>query len=284
MAHAEGRVAVVTGGTSGIGQAIAVGLAREGATVVLLARDAQRAEATMAKIRAAVPGSAPEFVAGDLASLATVRTGAAAILERHPAVHIFVGSAGVFLKQRSETVDGVERTFQVNYLGHFLLLQLLGDALRRGAPSRVVLVASRYGGAKIDFDDLMIRQRKFTIMNSVPPTKLAEVLLAQELAERWRASGVTANAIHPGLVAHTGLLNEVGGFWRGMTNLFGGTPEKGADTAVWLATSPEAAQADGQLWAKRRPIPTPGQGSEPGVRKRLWDVSLRLSGLAPPAA
>jgi retinol dehydrogenase-12 len=280
MGVLDGKVAVVTGGTSGIGKAAATGLARAGATVVLVARNRAHADATLSDIRAAVAGARLEVVEGDLASLATVRTAAAEIAQRHPAVHVLLCSAGVFHKERADTVDGIERTFQVNYLSHFLLANLLAGPLRAGAPSRVVFVASKYGSMKIDFDDLMVKQRKFTPLNSVAPTKLGEVLLAQELAERWASSGVVVNAIHPGLVRHTNLLTEVGGGWKFMTNLFGSTTEKGADTAVWLATAPEAASATGKLWAKRRPIPTPGQGSDPAARKRLWDVSLKLAGLA----
>jgi retinol dehydrogenase-12 len=208
-----------------------------------------------------------------------VRRAVAEFQAGYPRLDILVCSAGVFHKTRTETEDGIEATFAVNYLSHFLLANLLADSLKRGAPSRVVFVASRYGNTKIDFDDLMVKRRKFTIMNSVPPTKLAEVLLAQELAERWATSGVTVNAIHPGLVAHTHLLSEVGGIWRWMTNTFGGTPEKGADTAVWLATSLEAKGITGKLLAKRHPIPTPGQGSDQEVRRRLWDESVRLTKL-----
>lgn len=277
----DGKFALVTGGTSGIGNAIAVGLAREGAAISLLARDPARGRATIGSIQSRVRGAAVEVIPADLASQASVRQAAAEFVAKHPRLDILVCSAGVFHKVRSETVDGIEATFAVNYLSHFLLANLLSESLQRGAPSKVVFVASRYGGTRIDFDDLMVKRRKFTIMNSVPATKLAEVLLAQELAERWASSGVVVNAIHPGLVAHTHLLQEVGGLWRWITNTFGGTPEKGADTAIWLASAPEAARITGQLLAKRRPIPTPGQGSDREARRRLWDESLRLAKLVP---
>lgn len=279
MAASSSKIALVTGGTSGIGHAVAEGLARKGVGVVLLARDRGRAETSAEAIRKAVPGANVEILLGDLASLATIRSAAAEFVKIHPRLDILVLAAGVFHKTRQETVDGFEQTFQVNYLGHFLLVQLLASALRAGSPSRVVFVASRYGNAHLDFDDLQLKQRPFTVLGSVAPTKLAEVLLAQELSERWASAGVHVNAIHPGLVAHTHLLEEVGGFWKAITNLFGGSPEKGADTVIWLATDPEAATLTGKFWSRRRPLKTPGEGSDPTVRRRLWDVSLTLCGL-----
>lgn len=279
MGRSDGKLALVTGGTSGIGRAIAVGLARDGAHVVLLARDAGRAEAAGRAIQAQVPGAMIEVILADLASQAAVRKAVAQFVEQHSRLDILVCSAGVFHKTRTETEDGIEATFAVNYLSQFLLANLLEKSLQAGAPSRVVFVASRYGNTRIDFDDLMVTRRKFSVMTSVPPTKLAEVLLVQELAERWAASGIVVNAIHPGLVAHTHLLEEVGGIWKWMTNVFGGTPERGADTAIWLATTPEAGSISGKLLTKRKPIPTPGQGSDPAARRRLWDESVRLANL-----
>ena len=278
MDATHGSTAFVTGGTSGIGEAIATGLARHGVEVLLLARDSARADAAVARIRGKVPGARLEVVPGDLASLASVRSAVQQVKGNHPSLNLLVLAAGVFHRQRTETVDGVESTFQVNYLSHFLIANLLAEPLKRGAPSRTVIVASKYGNARIPFDDLMVKRRKFTVMNSVPQTKLAEILLMQELAERWAPAGGVVNALHPGLVAHTHLLTEVGGSWRFMTNLFGTTPEKGADTAVWLATAPETASVTGKFWAKRKPLKLSGQAADPGARQQLWTESLRLVG------
>jgi retinol dehydrogenase 12 len=268
MGSMNGKVVLATGATSGIGQAAAEKLKAEGATVYALTRSADKAKAL---------GFTP--IACELSSQDSIRKGVAEFLKASPKVDVLLLSAGIFAKQRSETADGVESTFAVNYLSHFLICNLVQEALFRAAPSRVVFIASQYGGAKLDFDDLNLKNTKFSIMSSIPRTKLAEVLLAQELAERWGSKGVRVNAIHPGLVAKTQLLEEIGGFWKFMTNLLGGTAEKGADSAVWLATSPEAAEVNGKLIAGRREQSTPGQGSDPAARKRLWDESAKLARL-----
>jgi retinol dehydrogenase 12 len=268
MGSMDGKVVLATGATSGIGKAAAEKLKGEGATVFALTRSADKAKAS---------GFVP--ISCELSSLDSIREGAAQFLKTSPRLDVLLLSAGIFAKQRAETQDGLESTFAVNYLSHFLLANLVKDALFRAAPSRVVFIASLYGGAKLDFDDLMLKNKKFSIMGSVPRTKLAEVLLAQELAEQWGPKGVRVNAIHPGLVAKTGLLDEVGGLWKFVTNLVGSTPEKGADSAVWLASSAEAAEVNGQLIAGRRPQPTPGQGSDPAARKRLWAESVKLARL-----
>lgn len=266
MGSMDGKVVLATGATSGIGKAAAEKLKAEGATVYALTRSAAKATAA---------GFIP--LECELSSLASIRQGVGQFLEQSQRLDVLLLSAGVFAKERTETTDGLETTFAVNYLSHFLIAQLVQDALLRSAPSRVVFIASLYGNAKLDFDDLQLKNKKFSIMASVPRTKLAEVLLAQELAERWGPKGVRVNAIHPGLVGKTQLLEEVGGFWKFMTNLLGGTPEKGADSAVWLASAPDAAEVNGQLIAGRRPQPTPGQGSDPAARKRLWDESVKLA-------
>ncbi|HUR26031.1 MAG TPA: SDR family NAD(P)-dependent oxidoreductase [Candidatus Thermoplasmatota archaeon] len=270
------RQALVTGATSGIGHATAIGLAKAGLEVTLLARDARRGEAARKAILEAAPGAAVHVLEGDLASQASVRDAAAEFLARTPKLHVLVHCAGVFLPTREVTEDGVEKTLATNYVGGYLLTELLLPALRRGAPARIVTVASRYGRTRIDFDDLQVARRKFSYLKAVPASKLAQVLWTQELAERLQGTGITANAVHPGLVAKTKLLDETRGFFRWMTNRMGGTPEQGADTVVWLATSAEANGETGGLWAKRKRIATPGQGSDPEARKRLREETETL--------
>jgi NAD(P)-dependent dehydrogenase (short-subunit alcohol dehydrogenase family) len=276
----DGKVALVTGAASGIGKAIATGLAREGATVVLLVRNAQRGEAAARDVRAKAPGAKLETLLCDLSSQASIRKAAAEMAQRHPRLDVLVNCAGVFVKEKATTVDGVEKTFAVNYLAYFLLTNLLLDSLKRAAPSRIVNVSSKYGGAKVDFDDLTKEKQPYSYLKSTPQTMLARVLFTQELAERLKGTGVVVNTLHPGLVADTQLLNDTGGFFRWITNTIGGTPEKGADTALWLATAPETASVTGKMFEKRKEIKTPGQGSDPAARKRLWDESVKLTKLA----
>lgn len=267
------KIALVTGGTSGIGKATAKGLADAGFHVVLLCRDAKRGAQAAKEL-----GDA-EVLQGDLASQASVRKAATAFAAKHKRLDVLVNSAGVFLPKRAVTADGIEATFATNYLGHFLLTNLLLPRLK-AAGGRVISIASKYGNTKIPFDDLMVEQRKFSFFRAVPPTKLGQVLFTQELAERQAGTGVTAFAVHPGLVKQTNLLNDVGGFVRWMTNTFGKPADQAADTPVWLATAPEALDLSGRLVADRKPLKTPGQGSDPAVRKRLWQESERLAPIA----
>lgn len=277
------KTTLVTGAASGIGNAIAKGLARQGHHVVLVVRDARRGEDAMRDIRAAVPGASLEALPCDLSSQASIREAAAAFQRRHDTLDVLVNCAGVFVKEREVTPDGIEKTFATNHLAYFLLTNLLLPQLRKAGSARVVNVASRYSNgpwsAKLDFEDLQTAKGKYSTMRATPPTMLARVLFTQELAERVRADGILVNAIHPGLVKGTRLLDEIGGPFRWMTNRFGTTPEKAADTALWLATDP-GVTTSGQLFEKRKPLPTPGQGQDPAARKRLWDESARLVKLA----
>jgi retinol dehydrogenase-12 len=295
MGSMDGRLALVTGATGGLGTAVAAGLAREGAAVVVVGRSVARAEAAMARISALAPGGLLEPLACDLSAQSSIRSAASEFLSHHDRLDVLVNAAGVFRKERHVTPDGLELTFATNVMAYFLLTNLLLDALKRAgstgdaagrtagsapaAPARIVNVASRYGNTKLNFDDLQTAKGKYSYLRSTPPTMLGRVLLTQEFAERLRGTGVVANAVHPGLVKNTGLLQDVGGPFRWVTNTFGAPAGKAADTAVWLATSPETAHFSGKLWANRKELPTPGMGSDPEARERLWEACRRLAGL-----
>ena len=276
MATVDGRVALVTGAASGIGAATSIGLA-SGVSVVLLVRNAGRGEQAMRDIRASVPDAKLDVLECDLASQSSIRDAAKRFMENHDRLDILVNAAGVFVKDRKLTADGIELTFATNYLAYFLLTNELLPILRSSAPARVINLASKYGRSKIDFEDLQKLRTRYSYLKSAPQTMLARVLFTQELALRLDGTGVVVNAVHPGLVAHTGLLQETRGPFKWVTDTFGSTPEKGADTVLWLATAPEAATVSGKLFAKRKEIRTPGQGSDPDARKRLWEESEKLT-------
>src|SRR5262245_11682675 len=242
----QGRVCVVTGGNGGIGRATAEALAGMGATVVLLCRSRERGEQTVSEIGVAT-GNAPQLVVADLASMAEVRRAAGELLASHPHIHVLINNAAVFLPKREVTADGLEKTFATNYLSHFLLTHLLLEHIKAAAPARIINVATLTRGLKINFDDLQL-EKGYSIMSAVGPTKLGLILFTQELAKKLEGTGVTVNALHPGLVK-TPLLDEVPGWMRFFFHLFSKSPQHGARTPVYLATSPEVANITGKLWA-----------------------------------
>ena len=272
----DGRIALVTGAASGIGLAISIGLTREGVSVALLVRNAGRGERAMRDIRAKVPDAQLEVLECDLASQSSIRDAAGRFKSGHDRLDILVNAAGVFVKDRKLTADGIELTFATNYLAYFLLTHELLPLLMSSTPARVVNVASRYGRAKIDFEDLQKLKAPYSYLKATPPTMLARVLFTQELAQRLEGTGVVANAVYPGLVAKTGLLQDTRGPFKWFTDTFGSTPAKGADTVLWLATAPDAATFSGKMFAKRKEIRTPGQGMDPAARTRLWEESEQL--------
>ena len=274
----KGRICVITGGSSGIGKATAAALLGEGADVVILAREGPRLQAAVAELGAAARGGTVESVACDLGSLESVRQAADTLAARHPQLHVLVNNAGVWLPERRQTVDGFEASFQINYLSHFLLTHLLLDNLRAGAPSRIVNVASTHRGVKLDFDDLMM-ERKYSPMGSMARTKLAMVLFTKTLARELSGTGVTVNSLHPG-VTKTDLSSDMPLFLRA-TQWFARPPEKGAETSVYLASSPEVEGVSGQFFAKCKPAGTTGQANDTAVEERLWVTSRKLCGLSP---
>jgi NAD(P)-dependent dehydrogenase (short-subunit alcohol dehydrogenase family) len=281
----RGRVCLVTGANRGLGKATALGLARQGATVVILGRDAMRVALASDEVRRESRNPDVSYLVVDLASLASVRTAAGEIARRFGAIHVLVNNAGVNVARRAVTPDGFELTLAVNYLGPFLLTNLLLPLLRTGAPSRVVNVTSwfeRFG--RIDFDDLHAERKRYGALGAYYQSKLANALFTYQLAERLAGTGVTVNCVDPGLVA-TDLLRDhvwwsprwLQPVWR--TFLF--SPAHGARAAVNAASAPELAGVSGLcLGAGGRATRTSRRSRDPAVGKRLWDMSVALTGLS----
>jgi len=271
----SGRVCVVTGATAGIGREIALALANMGATVVIVARDTTRAARTAEEISRAAHNPSVSWVLADFASLDSVRAGAAEIIRRHEMIHVLVNNAGVAKKHRTLSVDGIELTFAVNHLAPFLLTRELLPLLRAGAPSRIITVASAAEAHRpIDFDDLQ-SEKKYRGFTAYAKTKLMNVMFTYELSARLAGSGVTANCVHPGAVA-TDMLRQLPWWLYGLISPFLLTPEQGAATPVYLASSPEVEGVSGDYFVKGRAKPSSLPSYDADARKRLWELSEAL--------
>lgn len=275
----RGKVCLITGATSGIGQATAHALAQQGATVLLVARDPARGEATRAAIQAASGNDAVAVLLADLSSQASIRSLAAEVVARYPRLDVLVNNAGGLNGARTLTVDGLELTFAVNHLAYFLLTNLLLDTLKASAPSRIVNVTSEaQSNGRIHFDDLQ-GERGYSSMRAYSQSKLANILFTYELARRLAGTGVTANCVHPGVV-RTGY-GATGPAWmRGVivaARPFMRTPEKGAETVVYLASAPEVEGVTGKYFADKRERRSSAVSYDPAVAARLWQVSEQLT-------
>jgi len=267
-----GKVCVVTGATAGIGKETALGLAKLGATVVIVARDPQKAARTVDEISRAADNRNVEWVRADFASLDSVRAAAADIRKRFGAIQVLVNNAGVANKQRMLSEDGYELTFAVNHLAAFLFTRELLPLLRAGAPSRIVNVSSGAEGyGPIDFDDLQSEKgyRGFAVYGK---TKLMNVLFTYELASRLSGTGVTANCLHPGAVA-TDMLRQLPRWLYAMISPFLSTPEQGAETPVFLASSPSVEGVSGGYYEKKKAKRSSRRSYDVSARQRLWAIS-----------
>jgi retinol dehydrogenase 14 len=278
----SGRVCVITGATRGIGRATVDGLAALDARLVLLCRRRDDGDRIAAELAAAERGPPADVIEVDLSSQRAIREAADTLRERYPRVHVLINNAGVIPQQRETTVDGLEMQFAVNHLAYFMLTGLLLDRLAGAAPARVVNVTSgAHQGGTIDLADLQ-SQRRYDPVRVYGRTKLANVLFTYELARRIRSSGVTANCLHPGVIA-TRLLADymnvpmVGG---AVAQTFGGDPSEGADATVHLAASPELETVTGRYFVGRRESRSSPASYDETLQRRLWEESARLTSLA----
>jgi NAD(P)-dependent dehydrogenase (short-subunit alcohol dehydrogenase family) len=276
----QGKVVVMTGATSGIGEVAAMRLAALGARLVLIARDRARGEETLARLRAAAPDPGHFVHYADLSTLADTRRVAAAIAAAEPRIDVLVNNAGAIFASRAVTADRLERTFALNHMSYFVLTTGLIDRLVAAAPSRIVNTASNaHRNGHIDFDDLQSarRYRAFAVYGT---SKLCNILFTRELARRLAARGITANSFTPGFVA-TRFGDQAGGLYAvgvRVAKLFAATPEKGAETLFFLAASPDAANINGQFLQNCRPGSLTAEAQDDAVAQRLWRESERIAG------
>jgi NAD(P)-dependent dehydrogenase (short-subunit alcohol dehydrogenase family) len=272
------KIALITGGNAGIGKETAIGIAKTGATVIIACRNEQRGLAAVEEIKKASNNNNVELLLMDLASLKSVHKAVEEFKKRFKQLHILVNNAGVFLRHREETEDGFEKTFQTNYLSHFLLTHLLLDTLKASAPARIIIVASKHSGIKINFDDLQTTQ-KYKFLKAVGPTKLGLIMFTKELAKKLEGSGVTVNSLHPGL-AKTELMDDINPIIKFIIHLMSQSPKKSAETSVYLATSPEVENVNGKYFEKKKEAKTLENANNEADNKRLWDTSMKLAGLS----
>ena len=274
----ENRTILITGATNGIGRAAAHELAALGASLVLVCRDSERAEQTRDEISARSGNRQIELIIADLSSQKQVREVAREVVDSGRPLHVLCNNAGAMFDRRLETADGVEMNFGLNYLSCFLLTNLLRETLERSGGGRVVNVASdtyKQVG-RLDFDDLE-SQKKYASLRAYGNSKLAMILWTQELARRLEGSGVTVNALHPGLVSsnfghNNGLLLRVGML---LMRPFGRSVEQGAETVVYLCSSPEVEGVSGQYFQDCAPRELRAHASNTDDARRLWDHSMQ---------
>ncbi len=278
----KNSVIVITGANSGMGKATSVELAKTGAIVVMLCRNKAKGEEAIKEVRDLSGNSSVELMICDLRSLKSIENFCTEFKNRFQRLDILVNNAGVVLPGRHETFDGCELQFGVNHLGHFLLTNRLLDIMIASAPARIINVSS--GAHKIGhihIKDVNL-SKNYTAWRAYAQSKLANILFTYELADRLKGRGVTANCLHPGAVATAMGINRDTGFGTFITRIlkpFFQTPEKGAQTAVYLATSPDVEGVTGKYYYQKRPLLSSKRSYDKEMAKSLWALSEKMTGI-----
>ena len=277
----KGKVVVITGATSGIGEVAAQRLAGMGARIVLVARDTARGQKTLTRLPSIGSGSPHSIYYGDLSRISESKRVATEIAAAEPRIDVLINNAGALFSTRRLTADKLEETFATNHMAYFVLTLGLKASLLAAAPARVVSTASdAHKGYTLDFDDLQAA-KGYLAIRAYGRSKLCNILFTRELARRWSGTGVTANCLHPGFVA-TRFGDGSGGFLSGVMRIaknFAITPEKGAETIVYLASSPDVAAISGDYFYKCRPATPTAGGRDDAAASRLWNESAKLAGI-----
>jgi NAD(P)-dependent dehydrogenase (short-subunit alcohol dehydrogenase family) len=277
----QNKICLITGATSGIGQATAMALAQKGITVIVAGRDEERCQKTVARIQRETQNFHVDYLLADLSVQAQVRQLAADFKARYERLDVLVNNAGAIFLRRQISADGIEMTFAVNHLAYFLLTNLLLEPLKASAPARVVNVASNsHYGQHLDFDNLQLK-RGYNPMRAYGRSKLCNLYFTYELARRLEneGTGVTVNAMHPGFVATNMGANN--GWWvklfLPLVHLNSLTPEQGASTVVYLASSPDVEGVSGKYFVREREVESDPVSYDESAARRLWEVSEEMT-------
>src|SRR5260370_26200090 len=277
----RGEAVVITGGRSGIGEVGAETLAKMGARIVLVARDKSRGEATLARLRDCAPGVAHSVYFADLARLAEMKRVAAQIADQEPRIDRSINNAGALFGRRRLPQDGLEFTFALNHMAYFVLTEGLRERLLASRPARIINTASAaHQDATLDFDDLQ-SAKNYRALKAYSRSKLCNILFTRELARRLHGTGVTANCLHPGFVA-TRFGDQSGGSISSLlwpAKFFAISPAKGAETIVYLASSPDVAATTGQYYYKCLPTTPSSWAQDDRSALLLWQRSAALAGM-----
>jgi retinol dehydrogenase-14 len=274
----QGKVVLVSGATNGIGLVTARELARLGGQVTIIGRNAAKCAEVSEQIRMQT-GEVVGTIVADLSTLEGIRQAATAFKKTHQRLNVLVNNAGGLFTKRRLTPDGFEYTFALNHLNYFLLTALLLDMLKASAPSRIINISSNaHENAKIDFENLQ-GEKRYRGLEAYGQSKLANLLFTYELARRLEGSRVTANAVHPGVVAtgfarNNGLVYNIGTGIVG--RLFFRTPERGAETSIYLASSPEVEGVSGKYFVDCKAVASRPQSYDRAAAEKLWQVSEEL--------
>ena len=278
----NGKVVLVTGATNGIGKVTALELAKKGATVVIVGRNPEKTAAIVAELQQQSGNPAVDCLLADLSQMTQVRRLASEFKQKYNRLDVLVNNAGSHYSKRQVTADGYELTFAFNHLAYFLLTLLLLDLLKASAPARIVNVSSiAHQVGPLNFDDLMSVKYGMVGFRAYGQSKLANIMFTYDLARRLEGTGVTVNVLHPGSV-NTGFAKNNRGIWRvvmGLISHFSLTPEQGAQTSIFLASSPEVAGVSGKYFDRCRAVPSSSASYDRVAQQRLWSVSEELTGL-----
>ena len=275
----HGKTVVITGATSGIGEVTAETLARAGARIVFTARNAVKGDAMLARLIRANPDAAHDLVVADLSTIAAMKSAGQALRARAARVDVLVNNAGAIFDRRRVTADGLEMMFAVNHMAYFVITEALRPAL--AADARIVSTASTaHNFGRLDFDDLQ-SERGYSAFGAYGRSKLCNILWTRELARQYEGSAVTANCVHPGGV-NTGFGDNARGVMAAVLSLgkrFMLTPAQGADTLIYLASSPAVANRTGGYWSKRTLVQPSAAARDAAAGRRLWAISAELAGV-----